>query len=749
MALPMLVNGADCGPVNPLQGLAKRFDQDRGIQQDQFVAGRAGPSREVFRTAQQANPVLEQETARFFSGDGLKNGITSPVPAPNAFDVSLLHKSLPIVHTPPSHTPSPQIQAPDASHQAKGATWAVDFLQQARARSTDVVASGKVSPVSQVEVANRPVTMSPGPAGLGMQWAAPMRMMSGPQFIPQSVSSPSQLQSNVSAASWDKEFQSHQAALLSDLTLQQREPLTGDHQDPAQIRGDADDLARTAALIVETVQGEQNPKFKNSEFMRLMRGLRDGDIVVNGDDMVEKDEVRSENNIDVKGKGKERAMAHSGPAVVDPNTSSNYLQRNAAHVHGQALSQRPEDQKSAGPRNEDPNEAYFRQENEDYIDYWSGMASRAAQQREAASLSGQEAEWGALQDSWDSFEATTWGVKPTVHYQFQPHNPYLNVEGTQQTMHHVMHTQRSIYESVLELEAQVQRDPTNARAWYDLGVKQQENEREPKAILALSRSLELDPTHLPSWLALAISYTNEGDRIAADDTILEWVRRNPRYEVIVNDYFQRVERLNGGTLDSLNQMRKHDELIRCLMAMARSGNEIGDIDADVQIALAVLLNTSEEYLKAQDCFKAALAVRPDDWQLYNRVGATLANSGLSEDAFQYYYRALELNPAYIRARFNLGISCMNMRRYEEAAQFILDALIMQDSDGSVHAGDDKRGITSTALWDSLRTSCIHLQRMDLADLCERKDLDGMFICFYIVLELFDAEETYCFYRLSS
>lgn len=33
MALPMLISGADCGPVNPLQGLTKRFDQDRGIQQ--------------------------------------------------------------------------------------------------------------------------------------------------------------------------------------------------------------------------------------------------------------------------------------------------------------------------------------------------------------------------------------------------------------------------------------------------------------------------------------------------------------------------------------------------------------------------------------------------------------------------------------------------------------------------------------------------------------------------------------------
>lgn len=38
MALNMLVSGADCGPVNPLQGLAKRFDQDRGVQQVFLIA---------------------------------------------------------------------------------------------------------------------------------------------------------------------------------------------------------------------------------------------------------------------------------------------------------------------------------------------------------------------------------------------------------------------------------------------------------------------------------------------------------------------------------------------------------------------------------------------------------------------------------------------------------------------------------------------------------------------------------------
>ena len=33
MSLAALVNGADCGPLNPLQGLTKNFESDRGLQQ--------------------------------------------------------------------------------------------------------------------------------------------------------------------------------------------------------------------------------------------------------------------------------------------------------------------------------------------------------------------------------------------------------------------------------------------------------------------------------------------------------------------------------------------------------------------------------------------------------------------------------------------------------------------------------------------------------------------------------------------
>jgi len=165
----------------------------------------------------------------------------------------------------------------------------------------------------------------------------------------------------------------------------------------------------------------------------------------------------------------------------------------------------------------------------------------------------------------------------------------------------------SILQSILELEAAVQRNLSDAGAWYELGVKQQENEREDKALQALQRAVMLDPTHLPSWLALATSYTNDNNHQGTYDAIYEWVSRNAKYESAVRTF----RALRSESLE-MTLAERHSELVQCLIAMVTSGGgESGEVDADIQIALAVLLNTSEEYAKALDCFTTALAVRPD------------------------------------------------------------------------------------------------------------------------------------------
>lgn len=110
---------------------------------------------------------------------------------------------------------------------------------------------------------------------------------------------------------WDKEFESIEASLSQSSVpqtdiVQRHEELVS--EGVTQQRHDADDLARTAGLLVETIKDEQNPKFKNSQFLGLMRRIRDGDVVVNGEELVDRESLPPEALVsDAKGKGKARA----------------------------------------------------------------------------------------------------------------------------------------------------------------------------------------------------------------------------------------------------------------------------------------------------------------------------------------------------------------------------------------------------------------------------------------------------------
>mgnify|MGYP001194422151 CR=1 FL=1 len=202
---------------------------------------------------------------------------------------------------------------------------------------------------------------------------------------------------------------------------------------------EGDELARTAGLLLEQIKHEQNPKFQKSQFLGLMKQLRDGEVIVDGNKVVESDGTRTSaaKNVDVKGKRR----------AFEPMAAQNNVNGSRAFLASQGpLSQHTGQQatESQQPQTtEDPNDAYFRQENEEYTKYWSEAENQRQAhdlklQQDAARLASMNAtEWDRLQEDWDTFEATSSGIKPLAHYTFQANNPYLLGETSR---HHMLHT---------------------------------------------------------------------------------------------------------------------------------------------------------------------------------------------------------------------------------------------------------------------------------------------------------------------
>lgn len=60
----------------------------------------------------------------------------------------------------------------------------------------------------------------------------------------------------------------------------------------------------------------------------------------------------------------------------------------------------------------------------------------------------------------------------------------------------------------------------------------------------------------------------------------------------------------------------------------------------------------------------------------------MANSRDAPSAINAYFNALEINPAYVRARYNVAISCINLGQQQEAAEHLLTALALQQQNNS-------------------------------------------------------------------
>ncbi|CAI6271627.1 unnamed protein product [Periconia digitata] len=339
-------------------------------------------------------------------------------------------------------------------------------------------------------------------------------------------------------------------------------------------------------------------------------------------------------------------------------------------------------------------------------------------------------------DQWGGFDGlNTHTIRdpPMGDYLFEQNNLFQDITNPFEEGIKIMEEGGNLSLAALAFEAAVQKDSQHIAAWVRLGESQAQNEKETPAIRALEQALKLDPSNLEALMGLAVSYTNEGYESTAYRTLERWLAT--KYPTLIKEPLS-----SDAEMGFTDRHLLHEKVTNLFIEAAQLSPTGEQMDPDVQVGLGVLFYGVEEYDKAVDCFGAALAstesgVSNSSSQvhlLWNRLGATLANSGRSEEAIDAYGRALAIRPNFVRARYNLGVSCINIGCFTEAAQHLLGALAMHkvvEREGKERArevvGD---GVSesqldnmihqnqSTNLFDTLRRVFGQMGRRDLADM---------------------------------
>lgn len=299
-------------------------------------------------------------------------------------------------------------------------------------------------------------------------------------------------------------------------------------------------------------------------------------------------------------------------------------------------------------------------------------------------------------------------------YQFEDnkHNQFLDLPKDQDAYEiglQLMENGAKLSEAALAFEAAIHQNEGHIDAWLKLGEVQTQNEKEIAGISALEKCLELHPENSEALMTLAISYINEGYDNAAFATLERWI--STKYPQVADRAREQNPAIDDEDRFSLN--KRVTELF--LKAAQLSPNQ-ASMDPDVQMGLGVLFYANEDFDKTIDCFKAALSIKPDDAVLWNRLGASLANSNRSEEAVDAYFKALELKPAFVRARYNLGVSCINIGCYKEAAEHLLSGLSMHQVEGVTDNTDTTLNHNqSSSLMETLKRAFIAMDRRDLLE----------------------------------
>jgi len=452
---------------------------------------------------------------------------------------------------------------------------------------------------------------------------------------------------------WAEEFTAEDTSGWAAQFASEAEAKRAERDDGIGFGGDA--LHHTRRLV-DTLSQDNNPKMQNSKFLQFVSKMSRGEIIL-------------ENNEAKEVSPQVAAWADEFSTQQQQQPGHNWAQEfHAANDMGTANSE---------------------------LDSWANQFINGTTNVAAAGGGGGGSNWE--EEYLQELERIHGPGGPSANggYVMSENNPFL-LDTNSFAKGRDLFRRGILNEAVLALEAECQRNPSNAEAWRLLGTVQAENDDDKQAIAAMNRAIAADPNNSDVLLSLGVSHTNELEQSEALGYLRQWLLKH-------NIHGQAAAAHDHPPLDSSQAM---SAVITMFKAVAAS--QAGSTDTDVHIALGVISNLARNYDKAADWLRKAAVMRPTDYSVWNKLGATLANSGRSGEAQSAYRKALELKPNYVRAWTNMGISCANLADYEGGARYYVRALALNPK--------------ASLVWGYLRNTLTCADRMDLVEAADREDL---------------------------
>lgn len=162
--------------------------------------------------------------------------------------------------------------------------------------------------------------------------------------------------------------------------------------------------------------------------------------------------------------------------------------------------------------------------------------------------------------------------------------------------------QGDIPSAVYCFESAVRQQPDNAEHWEYLGTSQAENEKDPNAIAALKKSLELQPNNGKVMMALAVSFTNESLQNQALKMLMAWLKAHPVYGHLV-PLSSESSTETGAAADMPSSLIRGPELLEVqsllLKAVAATSP---NVDAELQVSGEENFLIAFSFLNCQNAF---------------------------------------------------------------------------------------------------------------------------------------------------